>query len=590
METRAKLWIGAAIVAVVLFVGYAAVRSGPPGASRAAPAAPPDAIVISIASSITKREWLDEATRDFNAASRTDGGLRVDGRPIVVTVVMEESPLAPGTFAHYRSPTMARDTLTGKITPTILSPADEAWVVWLNKEWRVLHGGKDIVTGKPQSVARTPIVVAMWQSRAVALGCWPVAGPECTWKRLRALAGSPTGWGMLGHPEWGNFKFGYAYVGESDVGTQTVVLLCMSGLKKTAGLIAGDIRADNGCGQAIADMEKAKARSGTSSPWLLEGLSRSSVDAVTTYEKEVIAFNRASGQNTREPLVAAYPWDGTVSAGHPFAILGGAHWVSREQAEAAGVFQKFLLASERQQKLLETGMRPADASVKVESPVFSGHGVRPDANLVTIDVPDTLVLDRIQEVWREVKKPSLLAIVFDKSGSMSGDKITAASKGAMALVHALDGKDWMVWMPFDDQVYVKTQGRKADVGERLIGDIAATPASGGTALYDAVGRAYRLLEGQRKVQGSAARYGIVVLSDGRDTNSKELTLALLGAMLQPSETDPTGIQIHTIGIGTDADEAVLRKIAGSAHGKYWKAKTTSVTEVVNIYREIVKYY
>jgi hypothetical protein len=81
-----------------------------------------------------------------------------------------------------------------------------------------------------------------------------------------------------------------------------------------------------------------------------------------------------------------------------------------------------------------------------------------------------------------------------------------------------------------------------------------------------------------------------VLSDGKDTNSTELSLALLEARLQPSEHDATGIQIHTIGIGADADEVVLRKIAGAAHGKYWKAKTTSVSEVIGIYREIVKYY
>lgn len=205
-------------------------------------------------------------------------------------------------------------------------------------------------------------------------------------------------------------------------------------------------------------------------------------------------------------------------------------------------------------------------------------------------MPDTLVLDRVQEVWREVKKPSILAIVFDKSGSMGGEKIAAAARGAMAFVSGMDAKDWMLWMPFDDEVYVKMQGRKTEIGERLLADLAATPASGGTALYDAVGRAWRLLEEQRKLQGNTARYGIVVLSDGQDANSKEFSLALLGAMLQPSEADPTGIQIHTIGIGTDADEAVLKKIAGLAHGKYWKARTTSVTEVVNIYREIVKYY
>ncbi len=37
-------------------------------------------------------------------------------------------------------------------------------------------------------------------------------------------------------------------------------------------------------------------------------------------------------------------------------------------------------------------------------------------------------------------------------------------------------------------------------------------------------------------------------------------------------TRPTGIQIHAIAIGSDADEKVLRRIAAAAHGRYWKGK------------------
>ncbi len=74
------------------------------------------------------------------------------------------------------------------------------------------------------------MVIAMWESRARALGCWPNPEPECTWKQIRDLAVSPDGWGMVSHPEWGMFNFGSACVGESDVGTQTAVLLCIMGL------------------------------------------------------------------------------------------------------------------------------------------------------------------------------------------------------------------------------------------------------------------------------------------------------------------------------------------------------------------------
>ena len=116
----------------------------------------------------------------------------------------------------------------------------------------------------------------------------------------------------------------------------------------------------------------------------------------------------------------------------------------------------------------------------------------------------------------------------------------------------------------------------------------ATTAHGGTALYDAVEQAWRILEDQRKDQRDTVRYGLVILSDGKDTNSKRATLAKLEAMMKDTEGDPTGIQIHTIGIGDDADDKVLKKIARNAHGKYWEVGESD--DIAAIYEEIAWYY
>ncbi len=595
---RGMFWFGGA--AVVLFVVLAGVllpcpwKWGcvPPVTPGSTATPNPNTVQISLASSITKREWLEDAVKAFNEAAKSDGRYKLDGKPIQVTIIKEQDPLQPDVFNHYRSPTQVKDTLSGKIKPTILSPADEAWVQWLNKEWRAQHNGRDIMTEKPESVARTPVIIAMWQSRARALGCWPTAKPECSWQRLHELAVSPTGWGAAGYPEWGKLKVGYAHILESDVGAQTAVMLCMAGLQKRTGLTVNDALATNGCGKAISDVEKTKVRSGKSSPWLLEGLLKGEgyMDAVTTYEKEVIAYNRTNAQKMQEPLVAAYPQDGTTVAGHPFAIMDGAEWVTPEQVQAAKIFRQFLLSPEQQQALLRTGMRPADPNVRLASPIEPSFGANAEATVNAIEVPETLVLQQIQKVWGDVKKHAMIAVVFDKSGSMSGEKIIAASKGATEFVKLMHGQDTLVWMPFDDRVYMRTQGLQSEVGEQLVGEIGSTPASGGTALYDAVAKAYHLLEEKRKTFGTDVRYGIVVLSDGKDTNSTEMSLPQLEAMLRPSERDPHGIQIHTIGIGADADGDVLTKIATSAHGKYWKAKTTSVDEMIAIYREIAVYF
>jgi Ca-activated chloride channel family protein len=484
---------------------------------------------------------------------------------------------------------MVRDTIQGRIKPTIVSPADQSWMVRLNKEWRLTHGGRDITTGRAPSLARTNVIVAMWESRAKALGCWPTAGPDCTWQRLRALAAAAPGWGMLGRPEWGRFKFGYGYVGESGSGTETAIMLCRSGAGKTA-LAIEDVETGNGCGRAMADVEKAKVHSGTSSSFLIGQLQTGGpeyLDAATTNESEIINFNRQNTGKLREPLVAAYPQDGTIEQDHPFAILDGADWVSPEQVEGARVLQRFLLSDERQRALVATGMRPSDPAVRVGPPFERANGVEPAANLVLVPAPDPLVVDRIVEVWHRVKKPAVIVMVFDKSGSMSGAKITAAVRGAQEFVRRMDRADRIAWLPFDSTVHPPTQGVGSEVGEDLTQQIAGTTASGGTSLYDAVLRAFDQLEADRQKDPVGKRYGIVVLSDGQDTNSRA-SLSQVEARLRPHEGDPTGIQIHTIAIGNDADANVLTKIATAAHGRFWKGQTTQDMELV--YRNIATYY
>lgn len=553
------------------------------------PPPPPPTIDISMASSITKWEWLEDAVEAFNATSASDSKFQINGKSVQVEVLLEKDPLT-GKLRHWNSPTQVFATLRGEIEPTILSPAATTWILKLNKEWSDLYGRDITSNSQPPSLLSTPVVIAMWESRAEALGCWPDAGPECTRKSIRDLAVSPDGWGMLGHPEWGIFHFGYAYVGESDVGTQTAVLLCMMGSQKTV-LDVGDVESDNGCGRAIADVEEVIVHRGTSSPLILQAMRSGGsafLDAVTTYEKNVIGFNWADPDNQQEPLVSVYPQDGTVVADHTFAVMDRAPWVTEEQVKAAELFKEFLFSPEQQELLLGYGLRPFDVSVTLGPPIDGANGANPSAKLVKLDSPKVLVIDRVVEVWKEVKKPANVVLVFDKSGSMQEEKIVQARSGAIKFVDEMDPKDWLFWLPFENQIFPGARGLKSEIGEQLQNEIRSTTARGGTALYDAIAHGYQVLRERRESQGDAARYGIVVLSDGKDESS-ETTLAKLDAMLRPTEGDPGGIQSHIIGIGEDADDLVLTKIARFTDGgRYWKVTDPATTEAV--YRPISKYW
>jgi len=251
----------------------------------------------------------------------------------------------------------------------------------------------------------------MWQSRAEALGCWPIAGPKCTWAHFTNLAASPDGWGMLGHPEWGKLKFGYGRVGRSNSATFTMVLSCMSGLQKLNGLMLEEVRAENGCGEAMRAFTVSEIA-------LIIKLQRSEdvlnnmrdrgpeyLDAGIAYEEKIIEVMEEYIHLLPEPIVALYPQDGTIVATHPFAILDGAPWVDPEQAAAAAVLRQFLLSDQQQSELASFGFRRTDETAPLEPPIDRAHGVDPQANLVLIEVPDPRVIDAIVELWEGFTSP-----------------------------------------------------------------------------------------------------------------------------------------------------------------------------------------
>lgn len=549
-----------------------------------------DAVTISMASSLTKTEWLNNAAATFNEAAESDARYQVDGKPVFVEILVENDPLS-GKPRHWNSPTQVQATLDGKIEPTILSPATLTWIQRLNKQWGLTQGGVLSSDPNPRSLLSTPVVIAMWEDRARALDCWPTAGPECTWSTIREMATDDRGWGAVGQPGWGKFKFGYAYVGESDVGTQTAALICMAAIDKRVDVQVNDFQPENECGQGLEDVERAINHRGTSSPLILEAMllgGPSFLDAVTTYEKNVIGFNTANPDSPWGRLVSVYPSDGTVIADHVFAIMDKATWVSDEQLQGARLFENFLLSDEQQRLVSDTGLRPSDGTVPPGSVISTNFGANPAANYETIDVPHVDVIEQVTDVWKLVKKPAIVVLVFDKSASMAGEKLGAAIQGSVRFVEELNGNDWLAWLPFDDDVHAPTTGTVSDIGEQLKTQIRGTPADGATALYEAVAEALNIVIERRAQQGDSARYGIVVLSDGR--NNGPGTLPSLEALLRDSTREgEIGIEVHTVGVGKDVIDSELSTIARATDGgRYWKVEDAQTLE--EVYKRISKYW
>jgi Ca-activated chloride channel homolog len=109
--------------------------------------------------------------------------------------------------------------------------------------------------------------------------------------------------------------------------------------------------------------------------------------------------------------------------------------------------------------------------------------------------------------------PVSLGIVLDASGSMAGEKMSAAKKAVNRFLEELLGpQDEVFLFRFDSRVTLLsdwTEDRRAVA--RVVGSVK--PA-GGTALYDAVAAAVPLGE-----SGTRRKKALVVISDGNDQNS-----------------------------------------------------------------------
>jgi Ca-activated chloride channel family protein len=154
------------------------------------------------------------------------------------------------------------------------------------------------------------------------------------------------------------------------------------------------------------------------------------------------------------------------------------------------------------------------------------------------------------------KRPLAVAIVLDSSGSMK-ERMIEAQEAACDFVEALTEKDKALVVNFDDNVFLIHPASSDHAS--LCRSIRSTEALGGTALYEALRAAYRLLH-----ETTADRRAIVVLSDGDDTQSR---IDFKEVQDQARLSDVT---VYAIGLQTGAlsqARQVLRELADDTGGR-----------------------
>lgn len=148
-----------------------------------------------------------------------------------------------------------------------------------------------------------------------------------------------------------------------------------------------------------------------------------------------------------------------------------------------------------------------------------------------------------------------MALVIDRSGSMTGLSMEMAKAACSATVSTLQGDDLVEVIAFDaePQRYVKLQPVR--YRSRIQGDIQRIQPGGGTEIFPALDMAYQDLS---VVQ--ARKKHVVLLTDGQAPvqGIRELVQAMIAE----------SITVTTVGLGPEANAELLRSIADSGGGRF----------------------
>ena len=506
---------------------------------------PTNAVTLQWVYSTSLQDWATASISNFN-----DQNVKAsDGRVIWIEGMPVDAGQAIG------------DMLSGTALPELWTAADPGWR-------DVLHDqtGTEIFAPNCISIAESPLVIAMWEPIARALG-WP--GRELGWLDVASLAADPSGWAYYSGGEWGStLRLGHSHPGLSDSGTQTLQALIYAAQSSPDRITTED--AQNPIVQAsVGAFESAVSWFSPDTRLLGSTIQERGItylSAAILYENAVVT---QSSINPR--LIAIYPYEGTFVATFPTCMRAGMDGVTIGAAET---FLAYLIDTPAQQSALQYGLRPVKESVPIGAPVDSAHGADPTQPDQIFAFTNADVIFAIQELWQDQRRNVNLVMVLDISGSMEGQKIDQVKQSAIEFVQRLGDDDHLTVIAFNEKPnsLLLTQ----PVGghrEQIIATIGGLQAGGGTSLFDTIAFASEFMAQTGRSEEVNA---LVVLTDGQDTESQQYTSAdqAFGAIVQQS-----GASVYSVAYGEDADLETMRSIAFATNGIFFQGDVATIGDI-----------
>ncbi|MFD7903689.1 extracellular solute-binding protein [Kitasatospora sp. NPDC057904] len=417
--------------------------------------------------------------------------------------------------------------------------------------------------GRSKLLSETPVMVS-----PVAVGVRSSVLGDLGWGD-----GSKVTWAQIGDAaSAGKLSYGMSDPSRSNSGFSTLVAVASAFSGAGAALTEEDVQ------KATPSLKKfftgQKLTSG-SSGWLAQAYTRAEpgkVGALVNYESVLLSMNKTLPADRQ--LTVVRPVDGVVSADYPLSLLSSSAQSERDSFQR---LTQYLLTPDVQKRISEVTLRRPVTPGAAAAPSLPSDRRRELPFPGTRAVADGL----LSSYQNELRRPSRTVYVLDTSGSMEGSRITSL-KSALGRLTGTDDtrgvsrfrdREEVTLISFASKVkWTKTHavpasgsrpGPEAELGS-INADVQSLSADGGTALYDALEEAYRVIDRQQKAAGDDRFTSIVLMTDGEsnegatDGDFKKFHDALAAG--------PKAIPVFPIKFG-EAAVSQLQGIADESGGK-----------------------
>jgi len=189
------------------------------------------------------------------------------------------------------------------------------------------------------------------------------------------------------------------------------------------------------------------------------------------------------------------------------------------------------------------------------APVSAGPvnvDIEPAAPALASGPADSPVEERAAKKKRQ---PVAMALVIDRSGSMSGMPIDMARSACKDVANGLAVNDWLLVVAFDTQPQLAVKLQRVGDRNAIRKNIDRIQPGGGTDLYPALKIAMEQLQtAPTKVKQ------VLLLTDG---------LAPIDGIKETAKAmAKQGIVVSSIGLGSSVDDKLLAKIADIGGGRF----------------------